>query len=114
MALSMRACPRSTKGYHFGVIEMPTFVSVDLIQNMALDCGLRYPGCRERPTGGRFAPCQMVGRRLEKIRDLLVHVGGGEAGRRRVRFSVDLTLRMSARLRDTRHENRVLSRPRLM
>lgn len=32
------------------------------------------------------------------FRDLLVHVGGGEAGRRRVQFAIDLALRVGARL----------------
>lgn len=32
------------------------------------------------------------------FRDLLVHVDGGEAGRRRVQFAVDLTARLGARL----------------
>jgi nucleotide-binding universal stress UspA family protein len=31
-------------------------------------------------------------------RDLLVHVDGSEAGRQRVQFAVDLTMRMGARL----------------
>jgi nucleotide-binding universal stress UspA family protein len=32
------------------------------------------------------------------IRDLLVHVDGSEAGRRRLRFAIDLALRTGARL----------------
>jgi nucleotide-binding universal stress UspA family protein len=32
------------------------------------------------------------------FRDLLVHVGGSEAGRRRVRFAADVAQRMGARL----------------
>ena len=32
------------------------------------------------------------------LRDLLVHVDGGEAGRRRVQFAIDLALCIGARL----------------